>query len=268
MSKLVYLRGLSTDLNNTSLKDGQILFTTDTYELFIDFINPETNELMRESITDTNLSQELQTHIESLNKVENKSSEEIRDELTYENVINALGYVPSIGESVALNAEGIVYDNTESGLTGENVQAALDEVVEKNAVNQVKIEYIESELENLSPNSVINITTGEDICLTDSAEGKAAEFALYGKAKQNTTQGNQLFDAKAIEKGSSDSFAVSDDEYTIQVTGTKAYAKTVVTLDAEKFAGKTIYFKADSITTTENGISNDNRAFIMYVQKY
>ena len=149
MSKLVYLRGLSTDLNNTSLKDGQILFTTDTNELYVDFIHPETNEVVRESITDKILSQELQTHIESLNKVENKSSEEIRDEITYENVINALGYVPSIGESVTLNAEGIVYDNTESGLKGQNVQSALDELVEKNAVNQINILTLQESTKNV-----------------------------------------------------------------------------------------------------------------------
>ena len=143
MSKLSYLKGLSADLSNNLLKDGQILFTTDTYELYIDFIHPETNELVREPITDANLSQTLQQHIESLNKVENKSSEEIRDEITYENVVNALGYVPSIGESATLNAEDIIYDNIESGLTGTNIQSALDEVVEKIAVNQVTISTLQ-----------------------------------------------------------------------------------------------------------------------------
>ena len=34
--------------------------------------------------------------------------------------------------------------------------------------------------------------SGEEIHLTDSAEGKAVEFALYGKAKQNTTSGKNL----------------------------------------------------------------------------
>lgn len=34
--------------------------------------------------------------------------------------------------------------------------------------------------------------TGEEIHLTDSAEGKAVEFALFGKARQNTTSGKNL----------------------------------------------------------------------------
>ena len=154
MSKLSYLKGLSTDLNNNLLKDGQILFTTDTYELYIDFMHPETNELVRESITDANLSQVLQQHIESLNKVEDKSSEEIRDEITYENVVNALGYVPSVGDGAALNAEGISYDNNESALNAENVQSAIDELNEKNAVNKVSITTIEEEIKE--------VTTGND----------------------------------------------------------------------------------------------------------
>ena len=143
MSKIVYVKGLSTNLDSNSLKDGQILFTEDTNELYIDFLDSATGELLRKPITDKELAAQLQQFIDGLDKVENKSSEEIRNEITYENVINALGYVPSIGESVILNAEGIVYDNTESGLTGINVQSALDEVVEKIAVNQVTISTLQ-----------------------------------------------------------------------------------------------------------------------------
>ena len=97
MSKLVYLRGLSTDLDSNSLKDGQILFTEDTNELFIDFLNPATQELDRKPIQDKQVASKLQQFIDSLNKVENKSSEEIRDEITYDNIIDALGFVPSAG---------------------------------------------------------------------------------------------------------------------------------------------------------------------------
>ena len=41
--------------------------------------------------------------------------------------------------------------------------------------------------------------SGEEIHLTDSDDDKIQEFALYGKAKQNTTQGNQLFDVAKAE---------------------------------------------------------------------
>lgn len=214
MSKIVYVKGLSTNLDSNSLKDGQILFTEDTNELYIDFLDSATGELLRKPITDKELAAQLQQFIDGLDKVENKSSEEIRNEITYENVINALGYVPSIGESVTLNAEGIVYDNIESGLISTNVQSALDEVVEKNAVNQVNIEQITLTLNNkidkiegktLSTNdftdtlkqklengSSINLMSGEEIYLTNSIDSKVATFALYGKTKQDTTNGKNL----------------------------------------------------------------------------
>ena len=148
MSKLVFLRGLSTDLDSNSLKDGQILFTEDTNELFIDFLNPTTQELDRKPIQDKQVASKLQQFIDSLNKVENKSSEEIRDEITYENIINALGFIPSAGAGTSFDAESIIYDNNESGLKGQNVQSALDELVEKNAVNQTGIIALQAEMED------------------------------------------------------------------------------------------------------------------------
>lgn len=139
MPKLVLSRGLSTDLNSNSLKDGQIIFTEDTNELYIDFIQASDSQLIRVPVQDKNVAQLLQQHIQSLNKVENKSSEEIRDEITYENVINALGFVPSAGGSSTFAAEDITYSNTESGLTAADVQNAIDETVEKIAVNTTNI---------------------------------------------------------------------------------------------------------------------------------
>ena len=146
MSDLVFLKGLSTNLDSHSLVNGQILFTEDTNELYIDFLSPEDGELIRKPIQDKQVAELLQQHIENLNKVENKSSEDIRNELTYENIITALGYTPAAGEGSSFAADSIIYNNVESGLNGENVQTALDEIVEKNAVNQLKIEQIETEL--------------------------------------------------------------------------------------------------------------------------
>ena len=146
MSKIIYSKGLSENLHNNVLLDGQILFTTDTYELYIDFIDPTTNELVRKPITNEFISQLLYQHIESLNKVENKSSEEIRNEITYDNVVSALGYVPSIGTSVSLKAEDINYDNQKSEINAENVQSAIDILNEKNTINEVNITTIENDI--------------------------------------------------------------------------------------------------------------------------
>ena len=144
MSKLSLLRGLSTNLDSNSLKDGQILFTEDTNELYIDFLNPTTSELDRKPITNKKLAEDLQQFIDSLDKVENKSSEEIRNEITYENIIAALGFTP-IAEGGSIAASDIDYSNTESGLSGTNVQAALDETVEKLAVTQAHVLTLDTE---------------------------------------------------------------------------------------------------------------------------
>ena len=129
MSKLVYLRGLSTELNDSALIDGQILFTQDTNELFMDFIDPNTQTLIRKPIQDKQLADLIQTRFSN---VENKSSEQIREELTKENVIAALGYTPSMGDNFVTDAENINYNNTNSTLTGQTVQTAIDELaVEK-----------------------------------------------------------------------------------------------------------------------------------------
>lgn len=144
MSKLSLLRGLSTNLDSNSLKDGQILFTEDTNELYIDFLNPTTSELDRKPITNKKLAEDLQQFIDSLDKVENKSSEEIRNEITYENIIAALGFTP-IAEGGSIAASDINYSNTESGLNGTNVQAALDETVEKLAVTQAHVLTLDTE---------------------------------------------------------------------------------------------------------------------------
>lgn len=144
MSKLSLLRGLSTNLDSNSLKDGQILFTEDTNELYIDFLNTTKNEVIRKPIINKEIAEKLQQFIDSLNKVENKTSEEIRNEITYENIIAALGYTP-IAEGDSIAASDIDYNNTDSGLSGTNMQAAFDEAVEKLAVTQAHILTLDTE---------------------------------------------------------------------------------------------------------------------------
>lgn len=186
MSDLVFLKGLSTNLDSHSLVNGQILFTEDTNELYIDFLSPEDGELIRKPIQDKQVAELLQQHIENLNKVENKSSEDIRNELTYENIITALGYVPSAGEESSFAAESITYNNKESNLNGENVQAALDEIVEKNAVNQLKIEQIELELvqENIEKSNKVWKTDENGV--PGWRDGESSSITLYNEMGTNT----------------------------------------------------------------------------------
>ena len=155
MSKLVYLKGLSTNLSRHSLKDGQILFTEDTGELYIDYLDSLSNKIIRQPIHDKELAQALQQYINSMNKVENKSSADIRSEITADDIENALGFLP-VEELSSMPAEKVTYDNTESGLNGINVQAALDEVVEKNAVNQIGILTLEKELEDKASKTYVD----------------------------------------------------------------------------------------------------------------
>lgn len=100
MALVNFKKGYVTNVDNVPLIDGQVLFTEDTNELIIDFLDG-TNELKRVSVKDKELAQLLNTHIENLNKVENKSSEDIRNELTFDNVVAALGYTPSSATDIA-----------------------------------------------------------------------------------------------------------------------------------------------------------------------
>ena len=100
MALVNFKKGYIADISNVPLIDGQVLFTEDTNELFIDFLDDK-NELKRMPVKDKGLAQLLNEHIKNLDKVENKSSEDIRNELTFQNVVAALGYTPSSAEDIA-----------------------------------------------------------------------------------------------------------------------------------------------------------------------
>lgn len=74
-----------------------------------------------------------------------------------------------------------------------------------------------------------------------------------GDIEANVCGGN-LFDPKTLLTGGSESFSISDNGYTVTVTGGKnghsgVYCRII---DVAKFAGKTAYLKADSILSTQN----------------
>lgn len=86
--------------------------------------------------------------------------------------------------------------------------------------------------------------SGEEIHLTDSAEGKAVEFALYGKARQNTTSGNQLlnYDAWKTVGVSNGTSVFENNGVTITATSNGAYTHSSPT-----------YFPADAIIEVSEG---------------
>ena len=62
--------------------------------------------------------------------------------------------------------------------------------------------------------------SGENIHITNSKERKAVEFALYGKAKQNTTTGKNLLKNTDIERITSQGVSVKVEKSRLQVVGT------------------------------------------------
>lgn len=84
----------------------------------------------------------------------------------------------------------------------EEDRQILEESIENYNNANSKINTFEEELEKttLKVDTIIeqadlgikNTASGEEIHLTDSAEGKAVEFALYGKVDQETTSGKNL----------------------------------------------------------------------------
>lgn len=113
----------------------------------------------------------------------------------------------------------------------------LEKVIEEQVTEQLttvgdKVEELETELAKTTYKvdtvianvdlSIKETASGEEIHLTDSAEGKAVEFALYGKARQNTTQGKNLIPYPYVNTTKTEngiSFVVEDDG-SIKVSGT------------------------------------------------
>ena len=98
-------------------------------------------------------------------------------------------------------------------------------------VSKTKVERLETELEKTTykvDTVIANIdlgiketASGENIHLTDSAEGKAVEYALYGKAEQNTTSGKNLFDNTATSKTLNNvTFTVNKEDGSVTANGT------------------------------------------------
>lgn len=93
---------------------------------------------------------------------------------------------------------------------------------------------------------------GTGTTLENCAPGKLKFYSIKGKTYQNTTSGHQLFDATQLKYWTSSSFKVSDNGYTIEVSGKSVYANSGCELDYSLFAGKKVYLKADSVESVQD----------------
>lgn len=66
MSSIKFSQGLSTNLDNLPLIDGQVIFLTDTNEWYVDYLNSD-EQVVRKPAKDRELAQVLQDHINDKN---------------------------------------------------------------------------------------------------------------------------------------------------------------------------------------------------------
>lgn len=133
-----------------------------------------------------------------LSNVENKSSEDIRNEITYTNVVEALEYTPSKeaeltqSEYDALSdeeknngttyyitdadangeASTVGYSNTTSGLSATTVQDAIDEIYARTDIVENEVSTLQNDIETVNSNLSIylpkkNGTVGSGVWSTD-----------------------------------------------------------------------------------------------------
>ena len=149
------------------------------------------------------------------------------------------GIVKPDGETIRVDEDGTIradagtVDYTElenkPSINGTELEGnkTLDDL---GIASKTKVETLETELEKTTykvDTVIANIdlgiketASGEEIHLIDSAEGKAVEFALYGKARQNTTSGKNLLENTATTQSINGvTFTVNDDG-TVTVNGT------------------------------------------------
>jgi hypothetical protein len=106
-----------------------------------------------------------------LDKVENKSSADIREEITKENIVNALGYNP-LGEE---RIEEMVKDAVDQAMSEDDINIAVT------TANQAI-----SRLDGLEPKT----ESGSSLELTNSAIAPLRSLKLFGKTTQFSSNGN------------------------------------------------------------------------------
>lgn len=107
------------------------------------------------------------------------------------------------------------------------------------------------DLETHKANSILSKSTGEVVTTTDSAKAKPKNIRLYGKTEQDSTEGNQLFDANIFTSKATDECSVTnngDGSFTITGNGT---ASTSFGLYAETYGSE--YLKTGMLYLNNHG---------------
>lgn len=137
-----------------------------------------------------------------LDRVENKSSADIREEITRANVINALGYNPIDEEGI----EEMVKEAVDQAMTEDNADVAL-------ATANQAIER----LDKLEP----QVKVGNSLTLINSAIAPLRNLKLFGKTTQFTSSGRQLLDISKVAGASGNDFVteIIEDQFRVQTSG-------------------------------------------------
>lgn len=137
-----------------------------------------------------------------LDRVENKSSADIREEITRANVINALGYNP-IGEE---GIEEMVKEAVDQAMSEDDADVAL-------ATANQAIER----LDKLEP----QVRVGNSLTLANSAIAPLRNLKLFGKTTQFTSSGRQLLDISKVAGASGNDFVteIIEDQFRVWTNG-------------------------------------------------
>ena len=137
-----------------------------------------------------------------LDRVENKSSADIREEITRANVINALGYNP-IGEE---GIEEMVKEAVDQAMSEDDADVAL-------ATANQAIER----LDKLEP----QVKVGNSLTLANSAIAPLRNLKLFGKTTQFTSSGRQLLDISKVAGASGNDFVteIIEDQFRVWTNG-------------------------------------------------
>ena len=132
-----------------------------------------------------------------LDHVENKSSEEIRNEITKENVTGALGYTPPTAGEVN---EAVQSANKAAQAAQTTADKALQGVATaQNAITETR-EVAEDAHERIDDLGLQTVQ-GEIITLSDSGEAPLQNLVLYGKTAQKTYSGKNLLKNNILKDG-------------------------------------------------------------------
>lgn len=158
-------------------------------------------------------------------------------------------------------------DNTTKDIANikEDIKTANDKITQNSTqINEIKTNTsnLSSEVADISSQSeIISTEKGESISLTDSANAKIREIALFGKSTQETTTGAQLLnlDASNVKLSSGTNYSFEDD-LLIVTSENASYGRIYIDITdiVINNAGKSLYLKYDSIdTSTSNNGTTD-----------